>query len=299
MTENNVQNEPQAKKSKKGLIIGIIVALLAVGGAVAGALMLTGNKGEEETAYALLEDNDNPADYEQFLADYPNSAYAFEVQKRLKLLNQMLSDWSNIANSGNKADFLRFKEMYANANYVKLCDLKLDSLDWIAAQRENTAEAYERYLAEHPEGTYASEASVAQGSLRDSEVPAEMQALIQHACEEFFAGFAERDFDRVCQNIPTVMDRFLTKQKATKADVMQIINGMFNEHIESCTFTLNRDFEITRSTGPDPVYTARFSVDQNIQRDNEGKTFGSYKAVAVLDKNLLITSLTLEEVSRR
>ena len=84
MTENNVQNEPQAKKSKKGLIIGIIVALLAVGGAVAGALMLTGNKGEEETAYALLEDNDNPADYEQFLADYPNSAYAFEVQKRLK-----------------------------------------------------------------------------------------------------------------------------------------------------------------------------------------------------------------------
>ena len=34
MTENNVQNEPQAKKSKKGLIIGIIVALLIVGGAV-------------------------------------------------------------------------------------------------------------------------------------------------------------------------------------------------------------------------------------------------------------------------
>ena len=77
MTENNVQNEPQAKKSKKGLIIGIIVALLAVGGAVAGALMLTGNKGEEETAYALLEDNDNPADYEQFLADYPNSILEF------------------------------------------------------------------------------------------------------------------------------------------------------------------------------------------------------------------------------
>lgn len=299
MTENNEMNEPQAKKSKKGLIIGIIVALLIVGGAVTGVLIMTGDKNAEETAYALLEDNNNPADYEQFLADYPNSTYAFEVQKRLKLLNQMLSDWRSIANSGNKTDFVRFKEMYENAVYAKLCDLKLDSLDWIAAQRENTPEAYEHYLAEHPEGTYASEASVAQGTLRDSEVPEEMQLLIQQTCEEFFTGFAERDFDRVCQNIPTVMDRFLSKQKATKADVMHIINGMFNEHIESCTFTLNRDFEITRSSGPDPVYTARFSVDQNILRDNEGKTFGSYNAVAVLDKNLLITSLTLEEVSRR
>ena len=77
MTENNEMNEPQAKKSKKGLIIGIVVALLIVGSAVTGVLMMTGDKDVEETAYALLEDNDNPADYEQFLADYPNSAYAF------------------------------------------------------------------------------------------------------------------------------------------------------------------------------------------------------------------------------
>ena len=46
-----------------------------------------------------------------------------------------------------------------------------------------------------------------------------------------------------------------------------------------------------------PVYTAVFSVDQHIQRDNEGKTFGSYKATAIITSQLLISSLTMQEIS--
>ena len=95
------------------------------------------------------------------------------------------------------------------------------------------------------------------------------------------------------------MTQFLSKKNATKSEVLSIIKGMFNEHIQKCEFVINRDFSITRSMGADnqPVYTAVFSVDQHIQRDNEGKTFGSYKATAIITSQLLISSLTMQEIS--
>lgn len=73
---------------------------------------------------------------------------------------------------------------------------------------------------------------------------------------------------------------------------------MFNEHIQGCQFNVNRDLQLTRD-GATGGYIATFTVDQHIQRDNEGKVFGQYKCTAHLDAQDLITSLVMDEISHQ
>lgn len=290
---------PPKKKSHTGLIVTIIIVvvlvLIGVGGYVYYSFAQTD---DEQTMYYTLEDNDNPEDYEAYLEKYPNGAHAEEVRNRLSNLNEMIQAWNGIVLNGTLSDFKNFKNTYSDVKYGRLCDIKIDSLDWVAAQQIGTAEAYANYMDNHPDGRYASEASIAQTKMKDNEISAKDQEEITRVCSEFFQGFQFQDETLICSNIASTMTTFLHQKNATKAEVVSTINGMFNEHIQSCRFVVNRDMNIKRSNADGNAnYTATFTVDQHIERDNEGKTFGSYKCVATLNAQYLITSLTMTETS--
>lgn len=298
---NNMPSQTPNKKSKAPLIITIIVVvLLLIGG---GVYFYVSNNAahEEEMAYEVLENNNNPQDYEDFLQNYPNSEHADEVRSRLQKLQDMLSKWNSIALSDDVNDFVNFKEQFTDPQYSRLCDIKIDSLDFITAQRVNTPEAFQRYLDNHPDGRYASEASVAQGSLREQEVTETDREQITEVLTDFFNGFANRDESKICANISSTMTTFLHQHKATKADVLSKINAMFNDHIQGCQFNVNRDIQITRKndSSGNAMFNVTFTVDQHISRDNEGKTFGQYKCVAAMNAQMLITSLTMQEISQQ
>lgn len=298
---NNMPSQTRNKKSKAPLIITIIVVvLLLIGG---GVYFYVSNNAahEEEMAYEVLENNNNPQDYEDFLQNYPNSEHADEVRSRLQKLQDMLSKWNSIALSDDVNDFVNFKEQFTDPQYSRLCDIKIDSLDFITAQRVNTPEAFQRYLDNHPDGRYASEASVAQGSLREQEVTETDREQITEVLTDFFNGFANRDESKICANISSTMTTFLHQHNATKADVLSKINAMFNDHIQGCQFNVNRDIQITRKndSSGNAMFNVTFTVDQHISRDNEGKTFGQYKCVAAMNAQMLITSLTMQEISQQ
>lgn len=298
---NNMPSQTPNKKSKAPLIITIIVVvLLLIGG---GVYFYVSNNAahEEEMAYEVLENNNNPQDYEDFLQNYPNSEHADEVRSRLQKLQDMLSKWNSIALSDDVNDFVNFKEQFTDPQYSRLCDIKIDSLDFITAQRVNTPEAFQRYLDNHPDGRYASEASVAQGSLREQEVTETNREQITEVLTDFFNGFANRDESKICANISSTMTTFLHQHNATKADVLSKINAMFNDHIQGCQFNVNRDIQITRKndSSGNAMFNVTFTVDQHISRDNEGKTFGQYKCVAAMNAQMLITSLTMQEISQQ
>lgn len=298
---NNMPSQTPNKKSKTPLIITIIVVvLLLIGG---GVYFYVSNNAahEEEMAYEVLENNNNPQDYEDFLQNYPNSEHADEVRSRLQKLQDMLSKWNSIALSDDVNDFVNFKEQFTDPQYSRLCDIKIDSLDFITAQRVNTPEAFQRYLDNHPDGRYASEASVAQGSLREQEVTETDREQITEVLTDFFNGFANRDESKICANISSTMTTFLHQHNATKADVLSKINAMFNDHIQGCQFNVNRDIQITRKndSSGNAMFNVTFTVDQHISRDNEGKTFGQYKCVAAMNAQMLITSLTMQEISQQ
>lgn len=295
--------ENETKKNRKGYIVAAIVAAIAVVAAGIGYAVYAMNKAAEQEAgaYAILEGNYDLADFEQYLEDYPDGEHAPLVRERLEKLKEMAAQWEAIDLKGRQADFANFKRRYQDAHYDQLCDMKIDSLDWSDAQRLNTSEAYAIYLRVHPDGRYVSEAIVVASTIATNEVADEEREALEGALQGFFKAFGDNDEEAVCTFIPPVMAQFLSKPNATKADVVGSIGKMFNEHIKGCTFTLNNDFRITKQPAADGtiVYKVDFSVDQRIERDNEGKTFGSYTATAELNSLYKITALTMKEVSKQ
>lgn len=288
--------QPKNNKKRNWIIAMIVILLLIIGGA-SYYIISSNAASQEEMAYEVLENNDNPQDYRDFLEKYPNSEHANEVRQRLNTLEAMLSKWQSISLSDNVNDFINFKNTYSDIQYGRLCDIKIDSLDYITAQKLGTPEAFQRYLDAHPDGRYASEASIAQGTLRDQEVSDDERIQIMNIVTDFYNGFAAQDESKICTNIASTMKTFLHQHNASKATVLSTIQGMFNEHIQSVQFTVNRDFQIKKNSNGS--YIATFSVDQHIERDNEGKTFGQYKCSAEIAPQLLITSLTMDELSRQ
>ena len=297
-TETQLSNNNSTKSNKKLYIIIAIIVIALLGGV---CYFVSSQKAanQEEMAYEVLENNDNPDDYRDFLEKYPNSAYADEVRQRLTKLEEMIDKWRSIAMSDNVNDFKDFKNTYSDVQYGRLCDIKIDSLDYITAQKLGTAEAYQQYLNAHPDGRYASEASIAQGSIHDQEVTDADRSQIANILTDFYNGFAEDD-DKICMNIAATMTTFLHQKNASKATVLNIIHGMFNEDIKGCQFNVNRDLQVKRKadTANGESFVATFTVDQHIQRDDEGKTYGQYRCVAEINSQMLITSLTMQEISK-
>lgn len=298
----SAESEPQKKNNKRNIyiIIAVVVVLLLGGGYYAISSQRASN--QEEMAYEVLENNDNPEDYREFLEKYPNSAYADEVRQRLAKLEEMINKWRAIAMSDDVNDFKNFKETYTDVQYGRLCDIKIDSLDYITAQKIGTSDAYQQYLTAHPDGRYASEASIAQGSLRSQEVSDNERTQIANVLTDFYNGFASEDDDKVCTNIAATMTTFLRQHNANKATVLNTIHSMFSEDIKGCQFNVNRDLQVKRKGDNNNVdggsYVVTFTVDQHIQRDDEGKTYGQYRCTAEINAQMLITSLTMQEVSK-
>ena len=280
------------------LVVGIILAVIVGLGTI---YYFYQSSQSEDKAYVMLEGNENVQDYEDYLKNFPNGPHADEVRQRLEELKTMYADWTRIQNSEYATDFERFKESHPTSTLVKQADLKIDSLDWVTAQKLNTPEAMAEYLDKHPEGRYISEAGIAQNDLANTQVSDAERQGISESLNGFFQAFANNDEASLFTYITPTMTQFLSKRNATKADVGNIVKNTYSEDIENCSFVLNNDYQITKSVSSDDkvAYKVSFSVDQHIQRSGEGKTFGSYTANATLTGDLKISALTLKEISRQ
>lgn len=291
------------KKNRSGIII-VISLFIIVAAAGVGAYFYLNRVEPDDTelrAYEMLDGNEEMADYEAFMEQYPESPRVRDVRMRYENLKRMYEAW-NEATTGNQVrDYMLFQKNYPNSSLVKVCETKIDSLDWVEAKKKGAQEDLDAYLRKHPNGRYAQEATDSRTKIVAATASTEEKLLIEETLRGFFMAYGNADTETIYTLITPTMTRFLTRQNATKADVSDIIERTYNEHILSCKFVLNNDTKVKKENGPGdvPLYRVSFTVDQHIERDNEGKTFGSYTADAVLTDQYKLQSLTMNEVSRK
>lgn len=152
-------------KNTKLLIIILCLVLFSIG---FGAGFLThyainkaAGSADDRQAYEALEGSTDVQAYDVFLAEYPDSPYAGSVRERKEKLQSMKAEWYQIQAIGNKGDFQNFKANYNDPYYNRLCDMKIDSLEFVNAQTANTVQAYKAYLRMYPEGRYKDAANEA------------------------------------------------------------------------------------------------------------------------------------------
>lgn len=295
--------QPKKNSTSAGLIVFLVTVLIVAGGGF-GLYWYLNQDTEADTelaAYEMLDGSETLEDYETFMTKFPDSPHMRDVKQRFETLKTMYSAWNTACISCKQRDFEIFAKNYPNSMLVKVCEQKIDSLDWEDAKAKGDPESIEAYLRKHPNGRYSTEASESHSKIMDATATTEEKLLIEEALRGFYNAYGDNDAATVFVYITPTMKRFLNRENATKADVADIIDRTYNEHILSCKFVLNNDYKVKKETNADgeAVYMVSFSVDQHIERDNEGKTFGSYTANAVLTDQYKISSLTMKEISRK
>ena len=179
---------PEPPKKKKGNLTFwflLTLVIIVVGGIVGFAYWE--NKTHEEAAadraYTLLQHCNDPKNYEDFIAHYPNSEHLDDVRNRLKELQRQEKTWLDIACSSDTQKLKAFVSEYPTSSHRQEALRRIDSLEWREAEQLGTSAAYNLYIEQHDAGEYITEAFAA----RDSALLREIQARndsIQAALED-------------------------------------------------------------------------------------------------------------------
>jgi hypothetical protein len=131
----------------------------------------------EEKAFELLRECNDPLNFEDFIARYPNSSHLDEVRAKLNELRQEDVVWSAVAKSNNVAELNGFIQSHPHSPFVKIAYHKIDSLDWREAEKAGTTAAYDKYIAAHEAGEYITEAFEARNAAKEREERARRDSI--------------------------------------------------------------------------------------------------------------------------
>lgn len=287
------------QQRKRAAIWGSVIAILLI---VAGSVFGVYNSARQKElmAYGILEQNERIADYEDYLKQYPESEHATEVKGRLETLKQMYKDWAKIVRNPSKMSFERFKTKYPMSILLAhQANLKIDSLDWEEAKGAGTLEAYRHYLALHPSGLYAQEASIESGLIDDATVRDEEKEIIRNRVRAFFRAFSAGHDDEAMIYLSIPMREFLGSSGSLHRD--EIVEEMHNyngANVSSCNFAVGNDFGMQKSLDANgvPSYSASCSVDMHAVIAG-CDAYTSYRAQITMSSHYNITRLRLIEIA--
>ncbi len=168
------------------LILGILV--IAIGG-----FFYWENQNQEkaeEQAYILLENCNNPLNYEDFIARFPNSPHIDNVRARLQELQREDAAWLEISSKMDVQQLQEFVDKHPSSPHKKAALQKIDSLDWKQAERIGTAAAYDAYIMKHENGEFIDQALSAREAARTREERARRDSIAAAAADTLAAADA-------------------------------------------------------------------------------------------------------------
>lgn len=291
----------QQPQNKNILTIALIsvVALLFIG---LGAYFFFGASGnKEQQAYEYALNSNDPAVLESYLNNYRDAdpMHRDKISQQLAQLKQSELDWTNTMVSGSKTALADFLSKYPNSTHKAEAERKIDSLDWLVAKKANTAEAYNLYVTEHPNGVYIDEANNSLNVAKTKNITPNEKEMLALVFRSVFRSINDRDDEGLTSNFSDFISSFLGKSNASKSDVIAFLNKIYKDDITAMEWRANNDMKITkREIGIDEYeYSVDFSAKQKIEREDEDKeTEANYRIKAKVNPDGKITELNMVKV---
>lgn len=298
-TTSQAQPQPEQPKKKGSLIIvPVLVGLVALIGLCVGGFLYWNQqnaKEEEERAYEMLMECQDPIIFENYIAKYPNSTHIAEVRARLEQVNAEGREWQQICERGSRREFLTFKEKYPKSIYLPACMDKLDSLDWQDALKAENDEAIDRYLAAHPNGLYISEAAEKKNELARTKVSPEEKQQLRSLFDQFFTAVGKGDAASISSMIPTQMEQFIGTKSATANDIVAWVDKKNAADVIGIHYLVGAELGVHKESVDGKLVTCvTFNLDETINRSDASQpASATYHVTARVDESHKITTLTL------
>lgn len=236
--------------------------------------------------------------YLDMYADAPQ-AHRDSIMAHLALLKKVDSDWDDAMVNNTRSAFENYLRVHPESVHKTEALLKLDSIDWAFAAEADTPEAYSKYVADHADGMHIDEARLKLEKLEKSIIAEDEKLMVTSVLTSFFNALGNNDEEALTMSIDVVLNSFLHRAGATKADVISYMKRIHSpEDITGIVFRMNNDWKIEKiDLGEGECsYVVDFSVDEKIQRTDESKeTFSSYKVNAKVSNHGKITDLNMKK----
>ena len=298
----NVKRENEAPKGKRSMTIPIVAGVVAVIAVLVGLYFYNNVQDRNELdAYEnamSCSEADVLQNYLDMYADAPQ-AHRDSIMAHLALLKKVDSDWDDAMVNNTRSAFENYLRVHPESVHKTEALLKLDSIDWAFAAEADTPEAYSKYVADHADGMHIDEARLKLEKLEKSIIAEDEKLMVTSVLTSFFNALGNNDEEALTMSIDVVLNSFLHRAGATKADVISYMKRIHSpEDITGIVFRMNNDWKIEKiDLGEGECsYVVDFSVDEKIQRTDESKeTFSSYKVNAKVSNHGKITDLNMKK----
>lgn len=297
------ENKP-SKRRTLWIIIGIAAtfALILVSGGF-GFYYYTQSQ-NEAAAYDNAMHSTEIAVLQNYLDIYSSAPAEHQdsIVARLEVLKHAEQEWQNAVTSGSKASLVHFLQSHPASSHELEAKQLIDSLDWLTASHENSMEAYQNYLDNYgADGLHYDEAKMNCDKLASLQVTPEEQQMISQLFERYFTSLSHSDENTLLTTLGTVLNSFLHKPNASKADVVNYMKKLHRpEDVRNISYILGNDWTIEKIRNidmGDMEYAVLFSVDQRIgMADADKEQIGTFKVTAKVSASGKITELNMKKV---
>lgn len=298
----NVKRDNEAPKGKRSMTIPIVAGVVAVIAVLVGLYFYNNVQDRNELdAYENAMSCSEAAVLQNYLDMYADApqAHRDSIMAHLALLKKVDSDWDDAMVNNTRSAFENYLRVHPESVHKTEALLKLDSIDWAFAAEADTPEAYSKYVADHADGMHIDEARLKLEKLEKSIIAEDEKLMVTSVLTSFFNALGNNDEEALTMSIDVVLNSFLHRAGATKADVISYMKRIHSpEDITGIVFRMNNDWKIEKiDLGEGECsYVVDFSVDEKIQRTDESKeTFSSYKVNAKVSNHGKITDLNMKK----
>ncbi len=286
------------KKNRSVLIISFIIAAIICAGL--WYFYAEAGKKKELEAYEYAIKNSDPAVLQSYLDTYLDAprAHRDSIQAHLSMLQQIDRQWNDALVNNSKEAFEEYLENHPNSSHKAEAKHKIDSLDWVAAATIDTEEGYKNYLKDHPNGEYVDEANNGLKKISAKTVQPQERLMISTAFLNFFQSINTRDEEALRSSVSSLLTSFLGKPGATKSDVVTFMNKIYKEDTKSMNWRLNNDYKIEKKEVGDEEYeyAINFSAIQDVEKTDGTTSSNKFKVKARINPNGEISELNMIKI---
>ena len=174
-TDGTSPTPPKKEKSSPWWLLALAIVMVAVGGFFYFSYRM--HEATEEKDYESLKNCTEIENYQDFINRYPESRHIENVRSRLKELQRIENEWRSACNAKDSRQLQDFIDQNPTSVHKSAALFKIDSLDWIEADRKGTAAAYNLYIERHEDGEHIGQAYIERDRASVREAKARLDSI--------------------------------------------------------------------------------------------------------------------------
>lgn len=287
------------RKNYSALIVAFVLALIIL--AVSGYFYNKTKTEQEANSYGNAMSSKEPIVLQSYLDQNPDApkAHRDSVLARIKFLQEIDKDWTDVVASGSKTVLLDYLEKNPKSSHRDLAFKMIDSIDWEIATKENTVEAYDTYAKEHPQGQHYDAAVDASKMLQSNTLLPGEKDMVNNIIRRFFQSINDKDEKKIQSTVGNSLTNFLGKSNQTKGDVSAFVQRQWKPDFAKVTWHILGDYKINKKPMGDSKfqYDVQATATKRIERkDKKAVPEAKYRLNATVNSDTTIVALDLTKI---